>query len=499
MTTMNTRQPSRSRRSTSNAPRTHEGAVAATDLTIEQQLQRTVCSCFLWESEFYESGKAIADRIVELVADAPAPLVTRLAVEARHKMHLRRVPLLLLAALASERRPAGEVLAPEITRRVLGDAIEKIISRPDEITEFLAIYCKLYGIEPNKLKGRLANQVKKGLGRAFAKFDAYQLAKYVSPSAESGRPIRARDIMFLTHPKASARHQETVGPLFHNLANKKAIIAGGADTWETALISGEKGQSSATAKQTKRETFERLIKEGRLGYLALLRNLRGMVEAGVDPEVIRMGILLRKGAENVLPFRYVAAARACPQFEPQLDEALSEAINGLPLLFGQTVVLVDVSRSMFDAKLSEKSDMTRFDAGAALASLVHGNVRMFSFSDHLVEVPPRRGMAGVDALRGSQPHSGTRLFDALDQINREIKYDRIIVVTDEQSHPSGPRFRHLEQSTLDSCPDPVGGRGYMVNVASAQNGVGYGPWVHLDGFSEQIFRFIAEVEKLDIR
>jgi hypothetical protein len=38
-------------------------------------------------------------------------------------------------------------------------------------------------------------------------------------------------------------------------------------------------------------------------------------------------------------------------------------------------------------------------------------------------------------------------------------------------------------------------RAYMINVASYRNGVGYGRWVHLDGFSEQVLRYIAEYER----
>ncbi len=36
----------------------------------------------------------------------------------------------------------------------------------------------------------------------------------------------------------------------------------------------------------------------------------------------------------------------------------------------------------------------------------------------------------------------------------------------------------------------------MINVASYRNGVGYGRWTHLDGFSEQVLRYIAEYERL---
>ena len=64
-------------------------------------------------------------------------------------------------------------------------------------------------------------------------------------------------------------------------------------------------------------------------------------------------------------------------------------------------------------------------------------------------------------------------------INANVKYDRLIVITDEQS--------------ADRVPDPLG-RGYVINVASAKNGVGYGKWVHVDGFSEAVIRYISEIE-----
>jgi hypothetical protein len=133
-----------------------------------------------------------------------------------------------------------------------------------------------------------------------------------------------------------------------------------------------------------------------------------------------------------------------------------------------------------DAPMSGKSDMKRIDAAAALASVINGDVRVFTFSNDLREVPPRRGMAGVDAVIKSQPHSGTLLGSAVEGVNRLAGgYDRLIVITDEQSH--------------DRVPDPAG-KGYMINVASNKNGVGYGKWVHLDGFSEAIIRWIGEVE-----
>src|SRR5205085_494685 len=150
---------------------------------------------------------------------------------------------------------------------------------------------------------------------------------------------------------------------------ERSLIA--PDTWEVALSGGA----------DKKETFERLLSEGKLGYLALLRNLRNMAEAGVDVDLVRDAIIARKGgAHRVLPFRYVAAARAAPRFEVWLDQALIEAIAEMPILPGKTIVLVDVSGSM-DAALSRRSDMKRVDAAAALGAIVPGEVRLFTFSD----------------------------------------------------------------------------------------------------------------------
>lgn len=420
---------------------THGGAPAFQHLTAEQRLRRSVMSCFLWESEFYLDGKTIAESIQEAASAVSPQVLASVAIEARTVGNLRHVPLLLLVELAKRGGP------------VVSATIPQVILRADELSEFLSLYWA-------KGKTPIAKQVKKGLAVAFQKFDAYQLAKY-----DRAKAIRLRDVMFLVHPKPKDDQQA---------ANWKALVEGtlpAPDTWEVGLSTGG----------DKKETFERLLRENNLGYLALLRNLRNMTDAGVDSDLIRSALLARKGANRVLPFRYVAAARACPRLEPTIDQALSEAISELPAFSGRTAVLVDVSGSM-DVPLSQRSDLKRIDAAAALASLIHGDVRMFSFSNQVVEVPPRRGMAGVDAIVRSQIHGGTALASAVTAINREVPHDRLIVITDEQA-------------TDGRVPDPVCENAYMVNVASYKNGVGYGRWKHVDGFSEGILKWMHEVER----
>lgn len=423
---------------------THERAPAA-PATPLQQLRRSVMSCMLWEDEFYEDGKTIADRIVELCANPALSLaqIADVAIEARNVMQLRHAPLLVLCGLIERGRGS----------RLVQIAIVSVIQRVDDMTELLAIYWR-NGKRP------LSAQMKKGLAHAFLKFDAHQLAKY----NRDGK-VKLRDVLFLCHAKPESEERAAVW---------KKLVDGtleSPDTWEVSLSAGG----------DKRETFERLIRENKLGYLALLRNVRGMVEAGVDEALLKQAIIDRRGSARVLPFRYVAAARACPRMEPAIDKALQECVNTSQRLAGKTFVLVDVSGSM-NSPLSAKSDLKRMDAAAALASVIRSeDLRVFTFTDKLVEVPPRVGMAGIDAIIKSQPHGGTYLGAAVKMLNEWMKpADRLIVITDEQSH--------------DKVPDPVVQRAYMINVASAKNGVGYGRWTHLDGFSEGVLRWIFQLE-----
>jgi len=427
---------------------THEGA-RAYHSGVLAQLRRSVLSCLLWESEFYEDGAEIGERIADLTAQCMPENVAALAIEAREQMHLRHVPLLLLRELARH---------PLIKDRpqLLSKAMARVLQRADEPAEFLALYWK-------DKKQPLSKQVKRGLAWSMRRFSEHDLAKYNRDSE-----ITPRDVLFLSHARPK---DEAQAALWKKLAANELATP---DTWEVQLSTGA----------DKKETFERLIREKKLGYFALIRNLRNMEQAGVDVQLVREAILARKGgAEKILPFRYIAAARYAKQFEPQLDTAMQAALAELPKLAGTTIVLVDNSGSM-SARLSRKSDMTRADAAASVAIVARGvceAVRVFAFSDNCVEVPPRTGMALRDAIHTATCMGGTQLGAAVKKVSG-LSYNRLIVVTDEQS--------------ADRVPAPEG-RGYMINVASNRNGVGYGKWLHVDGWSDAVVRFISEHESAD--
>ncbi|MEY9109437.1 60 kDa SS-A/Ro ribonucleoprotein [Bradyrhizobium yuanmingense] len=426
---------------------TREGA-RAIRFTPEMELKRALMNCLLWEDQFYEDGVAIADRIKALVPKVAPARVAQLAIEAREVMKLRHAPLLVIREMARN----------EKHRTLVADTLAQVIQRPDEMTELLAIYwADALGPMQQRKRQPVSAQVKKGLARALTKFDAYQLAKWDRDGA-----VRIRDVLFLVHAKPKDADQAKVW---------KQLVDGelaSPDTWEVSLSAGK----------NKRETFERLIAERKLGGLALLRNLRLMQNAQVPRETIA-GAIEAMRTDRILPYRFITAARYAPDFEPELEAAMLKSIKDHVRLPGRTRLLIDVSGSMF-ATLSAQSEMTRAEAACGLAILAReicDEVEIFTFSNEVVKVPPRRGFALRDAIINSQPHGGTYLGKAVTEI--DCKGDRLIVFTDEQSH--------------DQVPEPRA-RGTMVNVASYQHGVGHGAWTRVNGFSEAVVAWIAASE-----
>lgn len=432
---------------------THEGGQAVR-INHNQQLRRSVLSCLLWEDEFYESGEQIAARIFNTASECSPEFVAALAIEARTEHNLRHAPLLLLLNLIARAAPGTD------------KTIAKVVSRADEITELCSMWWQAT-LRSASAKGRRTNTpltaaMKRGLAAAFHKFDEYQFAKWDQKDAG----VKLRDVLRLVHPKPTSKEQ---AELFGRIKNGTLARP---DTWESRLAGGE----------DKRAVFTDLLERKKLGSLALLRNLRGMDQAGVDHQIIKDAIINTKH-DKTLPYRFIAAAKRAPMFEQELDIAMQASMAGIEKLPGCTVVLVDVSGSMKEP-LSAKSDLRRSDAAAGLAILlrgISGNCRVFIFGDTTREVPARSGMALRDLV--VYQNENTYLGDALKHVLR-IPHDRLVVITDEQ--------------TQDRLPDPVAKRSYMLNVASAKNGVGYGKWIHIDGFSEACVKYMHAYEQAEI-
>jgi 60 kDa SS-A/Ro ribonucleoprotein len=279
-------------------------------------------------------------------------------------------------------------------------------------------------------------------------------------------------VLLLCHAKPkNAEQAETWKKLVENTLESP-------DTWEVALSAGK----------DKRETWERLLREGKVGGMAVLRNLRLMLAAGVAPKLV--ADRLEKGIARALPFRFVTAARHAPKLEEAIEKAMLKGIAGFEKLPGATGLLVDVSGSM-NYKLAKKGETTRMDAAAGLAMLLREKAEEFhiaTFSDLCVALPARRGFALRDAIVNSQAHSAKYLKRALSMLQDGKEWadmERLIVITDEQSH--------------DGILPAWTKRAYVINVAPYKSGISYGNgWTHIDAWSERVLDYIAAMEKEDI-
>jgi hypothetical protein len=441
---------------------THGGAVAA-QIDPLAQLKRSVMSCLLWEDEHYEDGLSIGERIASLVKQLPAADVARVAIQAKVDMKLRHTPLLL----------AREMLRTKDGRAAFGSVAEKVFTRPDDVTEFLALYWKDKKDEP------LAKQAKRHVGEAFRRFDEYQLAKWNGGQ----KAVKLRDALRITRPKPKDAAQ---AELWRKLVKGELATP---DTWEVALSGGA----------DKKATFERLMAEGKLGTLAFLRNLRNMHQADVNRQGVAEYAEKAK-VDRILPFQFIAAARAVPAWKSVIEPMMLRCLDGQTKLPGKTVLVIDTSGSM-GARLSGRSELSRKDVAAALAILVRevceAAVVYCTAGDDstrihaTMPIPSRRGFALSDYITGSavaQKIGGGGIFlvQCMKSIReREKEADRIIVLTDEQD---------CDTKLKPESADAFGKRNYLVNVASAKNGIGYRKWLHIDGWSDKVLDYIAEFE-----
>jgi len=449
---------------------TQEGGRATRTDPIHE-LKRAVLTCLLWESNFYDKGSDVAARIASLVPQVKPEQVAALAREARDRMNLRHVPLFLVSEL-SKVKGAGTLVA---------ETLAHVIQRADELSEFLAIYWKHGSRSGKPGKHPLSAGIKRGLAQAFCKFDRYKLSKWNRASK-----IKLRDAMFLVSPKPKDEEQAA---LWKQLADGTLESP---PTWEVLLSAG----------RDKKATFEQLMRDGQLGGMALLKNLRGMLEANVDESLIRER--LAQGAARAFPYRFVVAAKFAPRIEDAIEGAMFKAIEGLEALPGSTGLLIDVSGSMDyrlntrgesrtvfqPGKVAAKEQTSRIDVAAGLAILLReksAGVLIATFSNSVVELPPRRGFALRDSIQQSQPHGATMLRASLEELKAHFAWkdiERLIVITDEQSQ--------------DGISDAWAPKSYVINVAPNQNGVSYrNGWRHIDGWSEHCIEYIREYEALE--
>lgn len=432
-------------------------------------LRRVVLANLLWENNAYIDGKSVSDEIERLIPLCDVTDVADLIVEARQMQKLRHTPLFMIVSLLKH----PDTNAKNLVKNIL----PSVITRADMITDLFALYFKLNPSKNGKERPSVSNALKKGMSEVFNNFNEYQFAKYDRNSA-----IKLRDVMFLTRPKPDQGKEE----LFRKIADRTLKTP---DTWEVALSGGA----------DKKETFTRLIEEGKLGGLAMLRNLRNMKESGVDQNVIRKGLQNLKSS-MLLPINFLSAVAHNPEFKNDIEKAMLESYKNLPRLKGRTLVIVDVSGSMGHLR-SSYSQYDFLDQACALALLAVNQSESFDLvatagndasgkGSHVQIKYPEMGFGLAKQLQDQRSIIGgggifTRqcLEWCYENVGKE--YDRIIVISDSQ-----------DCDRINKIPKPYGKYNYIVDISSHKKGINYkGAWTaEISGLSEHFITYINAFE-----
>jgi 60 kDa SS-A/Ro ribonucleoprotein len=376
--------------------------------TAKLELVSVLLTTFL-EDEFYRTEKQTTEKIRELITKVGDPrFVAKAALYARNTYGMRSVSHLVAGELAKSVKGA----------RWTKSFYAQVVRRPDDVMETLGYYLAVYG-RP------VPNSLKKGLGAALARFDEHQVAKY---RREHGA-FKMVDAVNLVRPKAT--------PALSKLVRGELAPA---QTWETKLTQAGAGETTEQVAAAKSQAWGELVRERKLGYLALLRNVRNVLTQApelidelcsqlTDERAVRKSL--------VFPFQFLSAVEVLKQGNlsgasrvmDALNQAIDHSLANVPNFGGNTLVALDSSGSMAGRPQTIGSLFAATLVKATGADLM-------LFSDDARYVSLNRRDTTLTAAQSIPFISGGTNFNAIFQrANRA--YDRIVILSDMQSWIGG--------------------------------------------------------------
>jgi hypothetical protein len=459
----------------------YEGAKAYS-MNEEMELYSLVVNCMM-SDQYYRKEPEILDKLTELVEKCDASFIQKLGVYAREEMHLRSIPLVLAVLMAKYKKLNSKY-------------VYRIVQRADELLEILALYKNINGsLKP------IPNSIKRGMAKAFNKFDEYQFAKYFGKK----KKLNIKDVMNLVRPKPIGKDREELYKRIENKTLKKPY------TWEVEL---------SKAGVDKGKVWCELIKSNKLGYMALLRNLRNILENVNDKDVIEKVINDLSDGDNVLkskqlPFRFLSAYLELQNndsvYTSKILEALDEAVkhSNRNLNFdNESTVLIasDVSGSM-DQNLTEKSKIELWQIGILLSMILQRKCKycitsIFATDFKIFNFPKNNILPNVLRLQDYSCVGGsTNGWKVLDWcIINNRKFDKIMIFTDCEMWDSS-NYAHNEITFIDKwyeykkiCKNV---KLYLFNLAGYNTTpirINEKDVFMISGFSESIFDMLNAVE-----
>lgn len=378
-----------------------------------QHLYELAVSTLLGKDTFYRTSDQLVrnmkTKVTEAVQMGALDFVANLAVHARIQMNVRSLPIMLVVefakVLADYRAPYTVLLnelrdqkakarsvskkdeiqaeinkTMELTEQFnyenMRQLVSDVIQRADQINDLYAYALEVFG---DKKKVPMA--VKRGVADAFNKFNEYHFGKW-----NRGGAVKFRDVLRIVHPVAKNEKQ---GALFEKIMKETLATP---YTWETELSMN--GQLAPGERKSDKQIWTELLESGKIGYMALRSNVRNIVKAGVDNDVIRLhvaGVLAdpkRVAESKQFPYSFIQARNAIEEvggngiIRNALDAALELACRNIPMLGKKIVVVVDKSGSM-TTKPSSWKGFTAFDQAVMMAAMF---VKAHAEADQIVVI-----------------------------------------------------------------------------------------------------------------
>lgn len=341
-----------------------------------------------------------------------------------------------------------------------------VIFRIDDMLEIAACY---QARNPGK---PFSNAIKKGFKAALEAADEYELAKYQAKN----RDLSLVDIVNLVHPRPSEKMKPVFAKLMKgelkqfNTVEDKNTKAGQEVAAKVKAGKITKEDAAKELAEAKEDNYAELIATRKIGYLALLRNLRNILKTGAKADVVKGACELltdQKLIKQSLVFPHqidialevmldeFGASGARP-FIKALNDAYELAIPNLTELFnhGRTAVVWDTSGSMHGTqwgggvhmniggvkKAINKQPVEKAALiGATLAKGIGADLFHFASTCEAIKYNPNDSVNTIKNngmnLQGRVGH-GTSFNEIFRTLAKHGQYDRIFIISDLQGGDS---------------------------------------------------------------
>lgn len=432
------------------------------------ELVSILLSSFVQDKFYRKAGDEIK-KVVELLPRVGYEFGAKAALYARKEFGMRSIT---------------HVVGGEVAKNVKGATwskkfLKKVFHRPDDMMEILS-----YVSGGGKIVHPVPNCLKKAIKANLEGLSEYHIAKYKC----EGKTISMIDLVNLTHPKSTP----AITKLMKGLLKP-------SETWETKLTqAGQVAETEEQKLELKSAAWEELLTQDKLGYLAMLRNLRNITSQAPHMLSLVNARLVDKeriSKNLIFPFQFHTAIEEIGSSVPRdtlvaLSTAMELSLSNVPKFDGKTLIVVDNSGSMGGKPIN----IACLFAGA-LYKTNDSDLMVFSNVARYVNPIPTDSLSSIHAsITRSMSPSGTNFNSIFDSIKRTVKYDRIIILSDMQGWMG---YNAPTKPFSDYCKF-IGNRPYVYSFDLNGYGSLQFPEAQtfcIAGWSEKIFDVMKLLEK----